>query len=186
MHASWTWYSGCCWRGGGDGSTFECIDQFTYLGSVVSSNNRISLETSQRLKKANGCYFGLRKHLRIRAVTRRTKCQLYKTLIRLVLTYGPETWTLTRAEEKEILIFERKVLCQGWRESEEANQRKVYKLFGEGDVMRHIRLGRLCWSGQVGMPAVGIPRRLLDAVIRDSRELLSIRSWRAAAQDQAT
>nr|XP_024217018.1 probable G-protein coupled receptor 158 [Halyomorpha halys] len=67
--------------------TFECVDQFTYLDSLVSSNNRITLETSQRLMKAKRCYFGLQKHLTSRAVTRRTKCQLYKTLIRPVFTY---------------------------------------------------------------------------------------------------
>jgi hypothetical protein len=35
---------------------------------------------------------------------------IYKTLIRLVLTYGSETWVLTKREENRLLVFERKAL----------------------------------------------------------------------------
>ena len=34
---------------------------------------------------------------------------LYKTLLRPVVTCGPEAWMLTKKEEQVVLIFERKI-----------------------------------------------------------------------------
>jgi hypothetical protein len=39
-----------------------------------------------------------------------TKFTIHKTLIRPVLVYGSETWVLTKREEDQLLVFERKVL----------------------------------------------------------------------------
>jgi hypothetical protein len=38
------------------------------------------------------------------------KMQIYKMLIRSVVTYGSETWTLTKSDENLLRIFERKIL----------------------------------------------------------------------------
>jgi len=41
--------------------------------------------------------------------TRATKIILYKILIRPVVSYGAEAWTLTKKEEQDLLIFEGKI-----------------------------------------------------------------------------
>jgi len=58
-------------------------------------------------------------------ITRRSvKMQIYETLIRPVVTYGSEIWTLTKSDENFLRIFERKVL------------RNIYGLIQEGDIWR--------------------------------------------------
>jgi hypothetical protein len=81
-----------------------------YLGSLVTPNNDVSLEIQRRIQTANRCFFGLRKQLQSRHLSRSTKYIIHKTLIRPVLLYGSETWVLTRREENQLLVFERKVL----------------------------------------------------------------------------
>jgi len=48
--------------------------------------------------------------LKIKIISRRSKLQIQRTLIRPVMTYGAETWTLTAEEENALRRFERKVL----------------------------------------------------------------------------
>jgi len=44
-----------------------------------------------------------------RLLSRATKIALYKTLIRPVVSYGAEAWTLKKKEEQAVLIFGRKI-----------------------------------------------------------------------------
>jgi hypothetical protein len=60
---------------------FEIVKDFVYLGSSVNMNNNISLKVKRRVTLANRCYFGLSNQLRNKALSRRTKLQLYETLI---------------------------------------------------------------------------------------------------------
>ena len=73
--------------------SYKCqvIHSFTYLGSDVNCNN---VEIQKRILAANSCFHGLRKHLRSHLTSKNTKILMYKVLIRPVLTYASETWTL--------------------------------------------------------------------------------------------
>jgi hypothetical protein len=83
-----------------DDKTFEAVNSFVYLGSLVTPNNNVSLEIQR----------GIRKQLQSRYLSRPTKFIIYKTLIRPVLLYGSEKLVLTKREENQLLVFERKVL----------------------------------------------------------------------------
>jgi hypothetical protein len=89
---------------------FEVVKEFVYLGSLMTPTNDVSLEIQRRIQTANRCFFGLRKHLQSSHLSRQMKFTIHKTLIRPVLLYGSETWVLTKREENQLLVFERKVL----------------------------------------------------------------------------
>jgi hypothetical protein len=76
--------------------------------------NDVSLEIQRGIQTANRCFFGLRKHLQSSHFSRQTKFTIRKTLIRPVLLYSSVTWVLTKREENQLLVFERKVLRTIW------------------------------------------------------------------------
>lgn len=55
------------------------------------------------------CTHGLNKHLRSHLLGRRTKIKIYKTLIKPILTYACEIWTLSKSDENLLLTFEKKI-----------------------------------------------------------------------------
>ena len=77
-----------------DGDELEEVEEFVYLGSLVTADNNASKEIRKRILAGNRAYFGLRKTLRSGRVGRRTKLTLYKTLVRSVVLYGHESWTM--------------------------------------------------------------------------------------------
>lgn len=178
----------------------------------MNSKNDISAEIASRIVAANKCYFGLKRQLGTRFASRKTKCLLYKTIIRPVLTYCSEAWCLTRADENKLLVFERKILRRiygpvrsddgEWRRRTNAELATLYK---EIDIVKWIKLGRLRWAGHVArmnndelpkklmlarpdrVRRVGRPRlRWEDCVSEDCRAILRVANWRTAAQERQT
>jgi hypothetical protein len=85
-------------------------NEFQYLWSIVTCDNNINVEINHRITMGNKCYYGLQNLPRSKLLRKGTKCKIYKTLIKLVVLYGSESWTLTKINEDKLKIFERKIL----------------------------------------------------------------------------
>ncbi|XP_049300718.1 uncharacterized protein LOC125774640 [Anopheles funestus] len=77
-----------------DGDDLEMVEEFCYLGTIVTSDNNMSSQIRRRIVQGNFAYYGLHKLLRSRRLQQHTKCTIYRTLIRPVVLYGYEFWTL--------------------------------------------------------------------------------------------
>ena len=86
------------------------IYQFAYLGVLIRPDGDKTREIRRRIKAGSRCYFGLLRHRSSKLLSKTTKCKIYKTLIRPVLTYSCGQWILKKSGENLILVFERKVL----------------------------------------------------------------------------
>ncbi|XP_052563941.1 uncharacterized protein LOC128092892 [Culex pipiens pallens] len=93
-----------------DGDEFEVVEEFVYLGSLVTSDNNCSREIRRRIITGSRAYYGLHKTLRSGHLSRRTKYTMYETLIRPVVLYGHETWTMLEEDLQALEVFERRVL----------------------------------------------------------------------------
>jgi hypothetical protein len=157
---------------------------------------------------ANGCYFGMVNMLKVKNINRKHKVIMYKTLIKPALTYGAETWVLSRADELRLGVFERKVLRRIYGPiCEEATWRskyneELYHLYDVIDLVTTIKITRLRWAGHIvrmqdnlpckkitlekpeGRRRVGRPNlRWMDGVMRDA-DRQGIRNWRTKARDR--
>jgi len=87
----------------------------------------------------------MRSHL----TSKNTKIVMYKVLIRLVLTYASATWTLSKINEWQLSLFERKVLrcIFGAKHENEIWQRRynyeLYETFNGPNIVNYIKVKRL-------------------------------------------
>jgi sorting nexin-29 len=75
------------------------VHSFAYLGSEVNCKNDIRAEIIKRILSANRCFYELRKHFKSQLISRKTK-----------LTCASKTWTLTKADDRALGLFERMIL----------------------------------------------------------------------------
>jgi hypothetical protein len=95
--------------------------------------------------------------------------QIYKTLIRPVVTYGSETWTLTKSDENLLRTFERKILRKIYGPIQEGytwrirnNEELNSSIKGE-DIVKFIKAQRIRWLGHLKRMEVGaIPRKMTE------------------------
>ncbi|CAG9130045.1 unnamed protein product [Plutella xylostella] len=183
--------------------TYKGVSRFKYLGCTVTDTNTRDEEIDTRIQSFLRCSAALHKVLTSRLLSRNTKLRIYKTVIRPILMYGCEAWTLTQKEESKLLVAERKVLRKifGPRQRPDGSWRvlknaELEDLMAGANIVGETKAHRLRWLGHLqrmgedrsakraymgrptGRRPVGRPRyRWSDAVEADLRELQVV-DWR--------
>jgi len=133
---------------------FEHVKEISYLSSQMNQTNSISSETQARILSGDRYYYAYGKLMKSRALNRRSNLKIYKSLIRPVVTYGCEVWTLTNRDE-HLRIFERKILSKtyGPVQNEDGSwiirmNYELNELIRNSDIVRFIK-SRIAWLGHV-------------------------------------
>jgi len=92
---------------------------------MITSLNDIETEIKSKIAVGNKCYYALGTILKRRSISQSIKIYLYKTIIRPVVTYGAETWTLTSKMEKMLMTWERKILRNIYGPTKENGQWRI-------------------------------------------------------------
>ena len=79
----------------------------------------------------NKTYYANRQLVNGSLISRNSKLQIYYTLVRPVVTYGSESWTLTVEEERALAVFERKIL---WEIYGPVKENELWRI-GRNDVL---------------------------------------------------
>ena len=126
------------------------------------------------------CAWALNGTLKSRQISKTTKTNIYKTIIRPILIYGCETWRLTKILEHRIGVFERSLLRRIWGPVVDAETGELRRLHNEElmeraripPVVSVIRAQRLRWAGHTArMHADRVPLQVLEGQPRGRRPL---------------
>jgi len=89
---------------------FEIVSSFKYLGNAINEEGRIRECVKDRIKTGNRAYAANHRMLQSKIIKRSVKMQIYKMLIRPVVMYRSETWTLSKSD-KNLLEGLQKKYC---------------------------------------------------------------------------
>jgi hypothetical protein len=149
---------------------FEQVKEISYLGSQMNQTNSISIEIQARILSGSRCYYEYGKLMKPRALNRNSKLKVYKSLIRPVVTYGCEAWTVTIRDDQYLKISERRMLRKifGPVQNEDGYWRirmnyELKELIKNADIVRFIKSRRIAWLGHVmRMDDKRTPKRILE------------------------
>jgi hypothetical protein len=119
-----------------EGMFFEEVTTFKYLGSLITKKNEFGEEIKMRIAVGNRCCYGLQHLFRSRMVSRMVKIKIYKTILKPVVMFGCEAWSMIAKDKTRLNMWERKILRKVygpvteqvvWRIRRNEELRELYK-----------------------------------------------------------
>ena len=137
-----------------NGEVLEEVNQFKYLGSILTKDGTSNREVKARIAAATSALVRLERVFKSNNISFRTKYHLYKSLVTSILMYGCESWTLTAELEKRIQAFEnkchRKLLKISYKEHKTNAyvKEEIRKRMGHQEpLLSTIKRRKLIWFG---------------------------------------
>ena len=87
------------------GETVETVSDFIFLGSKIIADGDCSNEIKRRLLLGRKVMTNLDSILKSRDITLPTKVRLVRAMVFPVVMYGCESWTIKKAEPKELMLL---------------------------------------------------------------------------------
>ena len=88
-----------------DGETMETVTDFISFGSKITADGDCSHEIKRHLLLGRKAMTNLDSILKRGDITLLTKVHLVKSMVFPVVMYGCESWTIKKAECKELILF---------------------------------------------------------------------------------
>ena len=155
------------------GETVKKVENFKYLGSVVSEDGGCEEEVRRRLQSGWMNWRKISGVLCDRKLSARVKGKMYRTVVRPALMYGMETVALTGRQVKKMEVAELKMLrlALGVSRKDRIRNRHVRGTAKIAKLGDKLRSGRLRWFGHVKRREQEyVGRRVLEMAVPRKRK----------------
>ena len=119
----------------------DSVEDFIYLGSLISKDNGAKKDTQSRLGKSRGAFARLQPIWKSKQYSLRTKLRVYNSNVKSVLLYGSECWRVVKADMAKISAFHsgclRKICHIFW--PQKVSNEDLYRKVGCEDILREIK-----------------------------------------------
>ena len=147
------------------GSKLNAVNDFKYLGSIISSNGTLDKEINARISKASQALGRLRvRVLNQHNIRQSTKLKVYKAVVLTTLLYGSETWTWHRKHLNQLEVFHMRCLrsIMGIRWQDKVTNLEVLQKANASSIEALVVKSQLRWTGHViRMSENRLPKKLL-------------------------
>jgi hypothetical protein len=127
----------------------EEVEDFTYLGSIISGEEGVLKDVTSRVSKARSVFVRLSKIWRSSSTTTETKLKIFSSMVKPVLLYGCESWTVTEGIRHKLQVFInrclRTVLKIWWPRT--ITNEELWMKTGQVEIAHEIRKRKLGWMG---------------------------------------
>ena len=134
-----------------DGSKFELVEKFCYLGDMLCAGGGAEEASRTRVRSAWGKFNELAPVLTKRGVSLKLKGKIYDACVQRVLVYGSETWAIKAEDLARLRRAERMMVRRmcGVSLKDRKRSDELLNRLGIECVENKIQRGRLRWFGHV-------------------------------------
>lgn len=155
--------------------TLQAVEQFTYLGSTMSSDCSLDAEITNRISKASAAFGALYRRLwNVAGVRSETKLKVYHAVVIPSLLYACETWTYYRRHCRLLDNFHltclKRILHIKWQDR--ITNVEVLRRANTVGMEAFLIKAKLRWMGHVvRMGDDRLPKQILYSQIKNSKRL---------------
>ena len=184
------------------GSALQTVTSFRYLGSLIHNSGSVEEEVRSRVSAAWSKWREVSGIVCDKKMPLRLKSKVYKTVVRPVLLYGAECWSVKKADEQRMSVTEMRMLrwIAGVSKKEHIKNEEIRCRTKVTSIAEKMMESRLRWFGHVerredeyvghrvqnlvieGVRPRGRPRRQWITVVKE--DMLKCSLQRTMAQDR--
>jgi hypothetical protein len=126
-------------------------DTLVYLGSQIDIRGGMANEIDRRLSAGNAAFWSYRRVWKNEAISVENKIKIYSAVVRSIILYASDSWSLTKVEQRKLEVFDRSkvrwILGINW--PDKISNDSLFERAGIAQIDAIMRQRRWKWLGQV-------------------------------------